>query len=411
MKVKDLRDSYDVDYEVVPVEQLEFKRDEQGHMSKVIIADHECYGSGRFWNSACARFGFGKNIFKLFSEEEVFDRIAYQVQNNKISGTGHIRVGIQTDAKGHKTALAVSNPTKGYLSFDEALDVVEASGCTDVSYFDGTISSNHTPRVENKFEVLGDGFETRFNMDAPIDGYGLPSIYLGLLREVCSNGMIGMAKAFRTNLAVGKGEDSVTFVMERALDGFNDDEGYASLRQRVESSGKSWASIGEAMKLYDLLTEVSALKHAQCNLSNLTGTDLARLHAKGTTIDMVLADEVDEARIGYRPVIEAFHEMTGDIIRTYGIANMDAFSAKKQRILPVDATVYQLVNFATEVRTHILNDNDVYLQRKFDAYVGNLFCDEYDLEGTVDRYPNFEDFMIDTKFSNGLTGSQNTLAV
>src|SRR5438445_155010 len=89
-----------------------------------------------------------------------------------------------------------------------------------------------------------------------LDGYGRPSVYLSLLRLVCSNGAVGYSPAFRSELSVGRGDDGVAFALTRVLDGFNNEDGYAALRQRFESAAKSWASVNEAQKLYKLLARL-----------------------------------------------------------------------------------------------------------------------------------------------------------
>ena len=38
--------------------------------------------------------------------------------------------------------------------------------------------------------------------------------------------------------------------------------------------------------------------------------------------------------------------------KLYGLANLDTLSPKRQRTLPVDCKVYDLLNFATEIATH-----------------------------------------------------------
>lgn len=131
----------------------------------------------------------------------------------------------------------------------------------DITYCDGVVESTHTPRIgSNEFEIGNDRFWNRFVMSAPIDSYGQPSIYLSLLRQVCTNGMIAYAPTFRSTLALGRGEDNVTFSIVRALDGFGNLEGYAALRQRFEAAGKSWASVYEAQSLYRSNCSIRSLR-------------------------------------------------------------------------------------------------------------------------------------------------------
>jgi len=107
------------------------------------------------------------------------------------------------------------------------------------------------------------------------------------------------------------------------------------------------------------------------------------------------------------PIMRAFHAMTGDTSRLYGLANLDALSAKRQRTLPVNCTVYDLFNFATEVATHHAG---VAAARKLHGMVGTMLTAEYDMEGTKVNMPHFADFHIKTKLENNLSGSELALS-
>ena len=112
------------------------------------------------------------------------------------------------------------------------------------------------------FQVAGDSFQNKFVIDTPIDGFGRPSVYLSLLRLICSNGAVGYSPAFRSELSVGKGDDGVAFALTRVLDGFNNEDGYAALRQRFESATKSWASVNEVNRLYKAADAAAQLRRA-----------------------------------------------------------------------------------------------------------------------------------------------------
>lgn len=91
------------------------------------------------------------------------------------------------------------------------------------------------------------------------------------------------------------------------------------------------------------------------------------------------------------PVIAAFHRMTGDISQTYGLANIEALSAKRQRSLPVGCKVYDLLDFASELATHHADEQGA---RASQAWLGTLLSGEYDLENSFDE---FQDFFLDRK--------------
>jgi len=224
-------------------------------------------------------------------------------------------------------------------------------------------------------------------MSVPIDGFGLPNIYLSLLRHICSNGAIGYAKAFRSSLALGTGSDNVRFSIVRALDGFGNDEGFAALRQRFEAAANSWASVHEAQSFFKLLVKLHHRNQVRVN---------------STMIDQPMVDDqsIHTLTVGTRPneigspVITAFHKMTGDVSQLYGLANVDALSAKRQRTLPVRCSVYDLLNFASEVATHYSMDSGA---RSAQAWLGSLISSEYDIEGSRDSYSDFQDFFMHRK--------------
>lgn len=65
--------------------------------------------------------------------------------------------------------------------------------------------------------------------------------------------MIGYARAFRSSLSLGTGNENPGFAISRALEGFGNDQGFAALRQRFQSAAKSWASVYEANTIYKKL--------------------------------------------------------------------------------------------------------------------------------------------------------------
>src|SRR5262249_28352394 len=155
------------------------------------------------------------------------------------------------------------------------------------------------------------------------------------------------------------------------LEGFNNEDGFAALRQRFESSSRSWASVNETNKLYKLL---------------------ARLHNTNQVHrGSVMQDHGNDSELSGQPIFKAFHQMVGDLAEVYGRANMDALSVKRQRTLPTKCKVYDLLNFASEVATHHANEVG---GRTVQAYIGDLISNEYDLEGTADHFDSWRDFFI-----------------
>jgi hypothetical protein len=339
----------------------------------VVIGDERFETSNRFWTSLYARYGFAKSLFNYFSPDEVFSRVS------QVRPRDRLRYCVEQDlTAGTRRLLAVSSPSRAVVRHDDLAGLFNQYGGERISYQDGVVESHHIPsRGASRFQIAGDAFSHRFVVRTPIDGYGTTNLFLALLREICSNGMVAMNRAFRSELAIGRGRDNVTFSLARALEGFNNEEGYSALRQRFTSAATSWASVSETLSLYNLLARLIG--------ANQIGSDGASTPrgAVSTT----------------QSILVSFHKLTGDVSRLYGMANLDALSAKRQRILPVDCKVYDLLNFATEVATHHVRGSAA---ARLHAWAGTLISSEFDLEGTADRFGDFRDFFTDERTRRAL---------
>lgn len=372
-----------IDYRNASIASLKCVTDPMSNRNRISAID--CDGemlkpTDRFWTSVCSRFGFNPSIFTYFNHAEVFERIAEKQKG------GQLGLTIERNDNGDNKLLGVSNPSRPVARHQNLIETLSRFKAEDISYSNGIISSQHTPRVDNGFITSGDKFNTKFYLNTPIDGYGSPSIYLGLLRLVCSNGMVALSKAFKSDISLGKGEDDVMPAIIRALDSFNNDEGYAALQQRVETSTKSWASMYEANSLQQLLYKINInnqLKPEMAEAAPPEGTRLSRLFAT--------SNELEEYRKIGNPMFRAFHSMTGDATMIYGLANLDTLSGKRQRALPVKCTTYDLINFATEVATHYANGDGA---RRLNGWVGDMISNEFDMENTMESHKDFADFHI-----------------
>lgn len=317
----------------------------------------------RFWRSLHMRFGFTENIFRYFQHAEVFQRIS------AVSPHDEVRWCVEHDAKGGQRMLGVSNPRSAVMRHEDLMDLLGRYGAEEIKYEGGVVTSRHATRNDDVLQIAGDDFQNKYVLDTPIDGFGRPSIYLSMLRLVCSNGAIGYNPAFRSELTVGKGEDRVEFAVMRALEGFNNEEGFAAIRQRFESAAMSWASVHEVQRLYQILVRIH--------------------HAGGVRMQ---AGSDGATGVPHRPnILRSLQLKAGDFAADYGLANVDALSPKRQRTLPARCKVYDLLNFASEAATHHVNEA---AQRSLQSYIGELIANEYDLEGTADRFSDWQDFAI-----------------
>src|SRR5262249_32468835 len=144
-----------------------------------------------------------------------------------------------------------------------------------------------------------------------------------------------------------------------------------------EVAAKSWASVHEASRLYRTLAR-----------ARMEGALPAHLAAGG--------DGAQE------PLLRTFHQMTGDLARIYGLANLDAFSVKRQRTLPAACKVYDLLNYASELATHHATDGGA---RGLQAFIGDLVSGEYDLEGTADHFGDWRDFFVSNEATTSTLAS------
>ena len=273
--------------------------------------------SNRFWHSLRIRFGFTPNIFKYFDHAEVFTRISQRSNDDQLNYC------VEHDPQAKQpTLLAVTNPKMAVVTHANLMDLLGQSTTEEHSYHNGVVRSTHAPRYAAPYQISGDEFRSKFVIDTPIDGFGRPAIYLSLLRQICANGAIAFAPAFRSELNIGKGSkarEGATFALVRALEGFNNEEGFAALRQRFESATRSWASVAEVNQAYKTLLKLASDKEV---------SGKAPIAARG-------GDGASEYQ--GNTLFRSFHSMTGDMTSIYGLANLDALSVKRQRTLPTPA--------------------------------------------------------------------------
>jgi hypothetical protein len=300
----------------------------------------------RFWTSLFQRFGVAEGIFRYFEPAEVFARIAERSKDESV------RICIERPNKGPERLLAVAAPDRPPMPAERLVEIVKRHGGDDVQYHEGIVTSRHLPRCgAAEFEIGVDRFEHRFVLETPLDGFGGPKIHLSFLRMLCSNGAVGYARAFRSEIATGR--DPLPAI-ERALEGFDAGDGFAGLKQRFESSQRSWASVRECESLYRLLV---------------------KMQGRGE-----LAGEV----------LRQLGGVTGNLAEIYGMANLDGLTEKRQRLLPARCRAYDLVNFASELATHKAAPAGA---RLLQGWIGELVADEFDLEGTADQATEFADFL------------------
>lgn len=294
--------------------------------------------SPRFWRSVSQKLGITPNIFKLFTPDEVFDRLA------KNNGDRAITYTLEGDK-----VLAVSD--NDFLPVDNVVDLIEQRGGEKISYANGVVSSTFTPRSgQRAFKIGNDEFQTRYQLRVPIDGMGNPHTFLSMLRLVCLNGMVAETPSFRTVIQTGR--EGAMFSIARFLDAYDNSRGFEVLENRVEQSQTSWASV----------RETEALRRT--------------LEAAGASLE----------------TLRAYEQLTGSALEVFGIASIDAISPKRRSMLPSKASVYDLINFATEFSTH--HASEASQKRAISGALGSMLAQEYDLEGTKEVVTDYRDFFL-----------------
>lgn len=342
------------------------------------VGGRRCRPTNRFWNSLCARFGFGTTIFRYFDHEEVFARISDRSKKDQI------RLAIQDkpgkdeyrpkNREEEPALLAVSDPSgKSSVTVEGLSEALEPLGNTlGVTYHGGLVVTQHRTRNEATWQIGPDTFNTYITLETPIDGYGKPTVYLSLLRSACSNGSVAYAKAFQSGIILGAKQSS-SYTLQRALESFSNEDGFLALKQRLEVAQTSWASVHECVRLTRIFYTLS-------NASFKPTFALANV-ANGT--------ESAEGNLRNR-LLTKLHEMSGDIRALYGVAQLDSISDKRMRTLATKCKVYDLLNFATEVSTHQLLPQPA---RQVGVFFGDLVSKEYDLEQSGEVFAEFSDFV------------------
>lgn len=333
-------------------------------IANVTIDGESVNTTPRFWNSLYARYGFGKNVFNYFDPAEVVERIAERRSDDRIRFCKFMAPGAPKP-----TLLAVSNPKNPVLEYDrvqellqgyEPLDADPATGETGVKYSNGIIRASFNPRGEAPFEVGGDDFQARFDTLIPIDGYGKPEVAMGCLRLVCTNGMVAFGKIFSNKIPGGTDEDGGISRITQTIEGYGNDEGYDALRRRLQGATESYASVSECAEM----------SKAVMRALGSSGRDNANT----------------------KELIDRFDHTMGNPTMMYGLVSATSVGKKRLATLPSRGTVYDLMNFGTEVATHHVTNETA--ARSIHGVVGSMISGEFDLEGSARDGRDFVDVYL-----------------
>lgn len=320
--------------------------------------------ASKFFDSFSNTFRLGRSVFQWYTPNEVFGRIA-EVKKTPVRVTlDKFDNPLKTDQGDvYGTALTVTLPDKAILRPEDVINLINGNAGHDVMYKDGVVAATFDTPFPVTYAIGKEdsAFESKFFMEFPIDAYMSPASYLMLLRKVCSNGAVARTRAFRTEFSLGKGDADLNSVLERAIGSFNNEEGYHSFSLRLQAASKSWASLRETLDLHKSIIRAGQF-------------DKWELKKK-------------------REIAENLSRVTGNPMLMYGIVSGGEPSLRQASVMPVRTTMYDLINFATEVATH--HTKELSAKNVIYGWVGNAIVEDFDLDNSCETNPNFTDFMID----------------
>ena len=284
----------------------------------------------RFRKSLAAQFGLPSGVYSLFSPQEVMERAAAVQPDLRLRLTVDREEGAALGVTERKGVPVPIRYIMNTLGDDPRLQ--------ELTYRDGVLSARLN--LGEKWEVKNDSaYHIHAECRIPVDGYGRPEMNLATWRQVCENGAVAEAPIFRTKMEI-KDNDGSHFA--RLLKSFANPEGVELLQERMAQAAETKASVGELYALEGVVRKIVPAGHNQ----------------------LVLRDRL--------------HEMALNPCVRYGVTELGKIGQKKRSLLPVDCSVSDLLNFASELATHharIITD-----AKPLHAYTGTLLAKGFDLE-------------------------------
>lgn len=301
---------------------------EQAHIR---YGDREYRLSRRFFSSFARRMKFSSNVFNYFSPQEFLTRVAER--NPEVAFQA-------TFDNASDELLGVIDPDRKLLPAHLACKVIADDPRTEkISYRDGVWEAEMS--LDETFHVPQAGdYIRKLQLHYPVDGVGMPCIYLATMRQVCSNGAVAAVSQFRTDIEVN--DESGTH-LGKLLKSFSNDYGFSAMSERLIAAQDTVASVNEFL-----------------------------------TIDALIAANVSDKN-AYRVIHDRLNDVAGDPCYQYAVTSLQSIPRKKQSLMPVVCSVNDLLNFCSELTTH--HGELLHRPRAFDEKAGQMLSQEFDLEG------------------------------
>lgn len=355
-----------VKYASIRLDKLEVVVDEvqsesgRGRPKKVrTLIDHQ-HGisikpTKRFWSSFFSEFELGNlapKFFDYFPYDEVFKRIQDQTVDSMVGMCLKYVPGTTNRFEG----FGITTDLR-HTPYDDVVAQIQKQdpNVMSIQFDKGVIRSVHSAKDQvAKFTVAGDRYDGLFEIVTPVDGYGKPELYIGVEREVCTNGLVARHNAFRSQF---KMQSNGIKTLETLIDGFRNEDGYIQIKRRFENADLSFASMAEVSKVNNLLYDLN--EKYSCE--------------------------------GIRRAVYEFSQLLGDFTRELNITSISQVPEKQAAGIPMRPTVLSLIQLLTEASTHHLKAEDAI---RVDKFLGNLISNNYDLELYKNHCSEYDDFLL-----------------
>ena len=298
----------------------------------------------RFVSSLAKKLKFSNTIFNFFSPQEVLGRAAeVQPEQEFIATFDNSTNQILGIIERNKKILP---PSVGCRIFSEDPRIRSAHYANGIWH--GELVLDEVFNIDNSGE-----YSRKLNIQYPVDGIGMPSIYLAIERQICSNGAVVQVAAFRTDIEIN--DESGTH-LSRLLRSFSNQHGFSALEERIGIAQQTMASVNELIM-----------------------------------VDNLLQDYVQDKKSYYK-LHNRLYEMAGDPCLVYETTSLNNIPAKKRSLLPVNCAVNDLLNFCSELTTH--HGNLLTSSSAFDVAAGRTLAGEFDLEGMYSINRKSPDFFL-----------------
>lgn len=354
--------------------------------------------TARFMDSLCSRFGFGPSIFNYFDHKEVFDRISAKKKEKKLDDRVRLCMMMtppqelkamyakqKREGKSGYTPelLGVSNPDKVMVDGGRLMEVYNEHTPNLIGYANGAMTTVHEPRRPVEFDIGGDAYRTAIYLEMPVDGYGKPTLYLGMMRLTTKSILVAYGKSFETGIILGKG-DAAIYTVKRVLGSYSNEDGFIAVKDRLKSAQGSWASVWECFQLAKLIAGFENMDFQDSYARRVANQQL------GEGMEF-LADSLP-TNLLRNEMIKKLYQVSGDLRAIYGVAQIDAIDIKRMRMLPAKCTVYDLIAFSTEAATYQLKPVSA---TQLQSFCGRLISETFDLEDSCKEFKAFDSFFFE----------------